>query len=313
MQIPKYPLPSFLQGIFTLSRYNRWLKIKAQNLRNRDIRRKRPYPANNSVAVYRKKVHNAVMNNGRTDPYTGDAIDWTLTGEWDADKAVLSRRKPESCGEFNKGLYLAPSVDHVAPGSADLDLELCTWIVNSCKSELNPAEFIALCGKITVYCGKKANKSFYSDPKKYDLPPFLVGICTFEKYEHWLDVKAENIYRRDLALKRPYALAGSKSFYKEQIHKAVLDNGQTDPYTGDALDWTLIGKWGTGTTAARLAGGRLDKKFFLLPVADHTDPDGPILAFEICSWLVNECKGGQNPAEFLALCGKVTAHHAKHS
>ncbi len=47
------------------------------------------------------------------------------------------------------------------------------------------------------------------------------------------------------------------------------------------------------------------KEFFLLPVADHIDPDSDELEFEICSWIVNEGKSQQTPEEYVTLCKKV--------
>jgi putative endonuclease len=344
MQLPKYPLPSYLQRIFTVSTFARFLKEKAQNLRNRDKKRKKSVALKFTVAQYREELHNAIMNGGRTDPYTGDAIDWTLINKWDsgADPDVIG----QDGDGFDKALYLSPAVDHVDPDSNELEFEICTWIVNACKSVLNPADFIALCRKVTshrlksmaqtsinrpqgpintctssrsthggsqacavdaAYSDKRTKRKAFSAVRKYILPPYLAGIWTTAKYEHCIDVRAEDIYRRDLVLKRPYALTGSKAIYKEQIHKAFLGGDGADPYTGDILDFTA-GKWPSLKPLHGLKAGRFDKAFYLLPVVDHIDPYAATLSFEICSWLVNECKNNLNPDEFIALCKKIVVY-----
>jgi hypothetical protein len=48
------------------------------------------------------------------------------------------------------------------------------------------------------------------------------------------------------------------------------------------------------------------KQFALMPTADHINPDK--LEFEMCSWLVNECKSYLSPDEFVALCQKIVNH-----
>jgi putative endonuclease len=359
MQTRKYPCPSYLVEIFPGPLFAAYLKIRARNLRNRDKKRGKPVALKFTVAQYREQLYNAIVNGGRTDPYTGDAIDWTLVKDWDASlDTVMGDQK---VGDFNKALYMSPAVDHVDPDSDDLELEICTWIVNACKSELNPTDFIALCVKVTshrlksttlespcrgmaqtsidrllrpintctssrsmhgdsqarevetAYRGTATTRAPFSMPRKYLPPPWLENIFTVAEYEHLLDERAEDIYRRDLAAKRPYALAGSKAFYKEQIHKAIWENGEKDPYTGDTLDWTLVGKWDSrkNKAPAKLSAGRFSKAFYLLPVVDHIDPNAPQLAFEICSWIVNECKSDLNPADFVALCARVTSHRLK--
>jgi hypothetical protein len=314
MPLPKYPLPAYLQDIYTVSSYAGMLKLKARNLRNRDRRNKKPVALKYSVAKYREKVHGAIMDGGRTDPYTGETIDWTLISKWDG-VAGKDRGIPNLLAVgFDKSLYLSPSIDHVYPDSDELELEVCSWIANSCKSVLNPAEFIALCGKVAACSRRKSKRRVLLLARKYILPAYMEGILSWAKYEKMIDTRAENIYKRDLAMKRPYALGGSKAFYKECIHAAFMEQGEFDPYTGDRLDYTLIAKWPSlkNKVSNKLSAGRLDKKFYLLPVVDHTDPDAPALSFEICSWLVNECKGNLDAANFVALCEKVTAYCTNH-
>lgn len=142
--------------------------------------------------------------------------------------------------------------------------------------------------------------------KKYPLPSFLQGTCTIETYEKWLDKRANEVYKRDLNRRKPFALTGSVSFYKESIHAAVVKGGVIDPYTGETLRWDLIGTWYTLTDNDPATA--FNKDFFLLPTVDHKDADAETLDLEICSWLVNTCKNLLNPADFVAFCKKVAAY-----
>ena len=149
------------------------------------------------------------------------------------------------------------------------------------------------------------------DISKYPLPPILNGICDAKAYHKWLACKADALQKRDRRLHRPCAAKCSQAVYKEKIHAAVLDGDGTDPYTGDPLRWDLMGKWDENTNRPVRSGnatqsyGAAMKEFFLLPVADHIDPDSEELDFEICSWIVNEGKSQQTPEEYVALCEKV--------
>jgi hypothetical protein len=46
--IHKYELPPFLNGIVTVSRYDKWLNCKADTLHKRDLRLKRPSAVNSA-------------------------------------------------------------------------------------------------------------------------------------------------------------------------------------------------------------------------------------------------------------------------
>jgi hypothetical protein len=42
-----------------------------------------------------------------------------------------------------------PTVDHIDPDI--LDFEICSWRSNGCKSDLDPAEFVAFCRRVAAY------------------------------------------------------------------------------------------------------------------------------------------------------------------
>ncbi len=142
----------------------------------------------------------------------------------------------------------------------------------------------------------------------YEVPAFLIGVCSWAAYRKWLDTRAKQEYKRDLALKRPCARAGSKSLYKQAIHAAVVAGNGIDPFTGQALRWDLIETWGNFPPKDR---ANHEKEFSLLPTVDHTDPSSPVIGFEICSWLVNDSKGQLSAKEYVEFCGRVAAHEGK--
>jgi hypothetical protein len=149
---------------------------------------------------------------------------------------------------------------------------------------------------------KKPTRKIHSrEYSPYTLPPFLEGRVTPTDYLHWLNQKSANEHRRDLRLKRPIALVNSKAMYKKKIHQAVWDKGEIDPYTGDKLNWELISRQ-TPSTKYGFINNFLNN-FALLPVIDHVGTED--LEFEICSWLINECKTCLTPDEFMGICKKV--------
>jgi hypothetical protein len=140
---------------------------------------------------------------------------------------------------------------------------------------------------------------------RYIVPPDLAGIFTQTQYCRWLRKKALSVMVRDRRSKRPCALNMTISDYEQRIHAAVCANALTDPFTGDTLAWNLVGLY--DPTHTRKDVGYF-KRFWLLPSVDHVDPDSDILDFEICSWLVNLCKGDMTPSGFIALCNKIASH-----
>jgi hypothetical protein len=293
-------VPAFLSGILTPSAYNKWLTNRSRILLWRDQKRRKPYAASSTKAEYRSLIHDAVMRGGKSDPYTGDALDWTLIGEWKDTKELRD--------VFEKKFALMPTVDHTDPDA--LGFEICSMLVNFCKTDLRPEEFVGLCGKVVAF--RTVPKPAMWKPinpdsrfKKFLLPPFLSGFMTVRAYNNWLDAKAHKLFVRDKKLGKAFAFSATQARYKELIH-AAAQNGQFDPYTGDALRWDLVGAY--DNVSAHEKGDAYKRKFYLLPTVDHTDPE--VLGLEICSWLVNECKNFLNAEEFIAFCGRVAAYRA---
>ncbi len=143
----KYPLPPLLSGVFSVSAYDKWLNCKADSLRTRDIRLKRSFPVSCSKAVYKQKIHAAILASGGKDPYTGDTLRYDLLATWDNKKEALFALGP-SADVFNKEYFLMPTVDHCDPYADELNFEICSWIVNSSKTLMNPQEYVDLCRKV---------------------------------------------------------------------------------------------------------------------------------------------------------------------
>jgi hypothetical protein len=292
----KYPLPSYLVGQTSQSDYNRWIEGKSETIFESDLLYKRPCALAAPPEIYRQKMHNAVVKRGDRDPYTGDLLRWNQIHTWDniKDKGHINYLK-----EFS----LLPTVDHIDPYALDLEFEICSWLSNGCKSDQTPEEFIAMCKLILQHRGQRQSTPLGS-AKIYFLPLFLVGICTEEVYIRWLLKRARQLHDRDLAQGRPYGLAGSGASYKAEIHAAVIATGLSDPYTGETMDYKLIGTWDTSVDQPE----GYSKQFRLLPSVDHVDPWGTELHMEICSLRINRCKGSLTPDEFINVCRRVVEY-----
>lgn len=141
-------------------------------------------------------------------------------------------------------------------------------------------------------------------PRKYVLPTFLVGIVEPMDYQRWLAHKAQAHVKRDR--KRGNATAIGEA-YRIAIYAAVEASGGCDAYTGEPLDWTLLGTYDNADSAE---GGRTYKHGFArLPTVDHVgDGLGPA-DLKICGWRVNDAKHDLDIPAFLVVCRAVLEHH----
>jgi hypothetical protein len=60
---------------------------------------------------------------------------------------------------------LMPTVDHIDPEATTLELEICSWQVNECKSDFGPSDFVAFCSKVVEHCKGKSSKRTKLKPK----------------------------------------------------------------------------------------------------------------------------------------------------
>jgi hypothetical protein len=143
-------------------------------------------------------------------------------------------------------------------------------------------------------------------PHKHTLPSFLTGKVQPQLYERWLQRKASAHVRRDRKRASPKAMVAQ---YKEAIHAAVLNSGGLDEYTGEHLNWPLIGTY--NNDESKLHRHVYKARFALLPTVDHCGPGGTEASFRICGWAVNDAKSDLLLRDFLKLCEKVIAYSKK--
>jgi hypothetical protein len=300
MRAPKYPVPSYLAAKTSQADYDTLLNNKSANLLRKDKRRKRPCSRNATLSMYKAKMHQAVCEGTVLDPYTGDPLRWDQIHLWNSEKN-------KGRGGFEKQFYMLPTIDHRDPLSETIDFEICSWLINSCKSNQTPEEFLTMCKKVTEYNRRSLSLSkghpFPESPQLYFLPSYLTGICTESQFRKWFFDRAYHLHARDVRQGRPYAVPGDRLSYKKGIYTAAINAGLLDPYTGERMAWEKINTW--DSTKGKDWPDNLIKSFYLMPTVDHVDPSASVLEFQICSWRINECKSGLTPQEFIEVCRRV--------
>jgi hypothetical protein len=154
---------------------------------------------------------------------------------------------------------------------------------------------------------------------QFYIPEFIQVQCGRPAYMRWLQGRAAAHVNRDKKrfAGREYSGSGLPTVraYKVVIHNAVVAQGSHDPYTGEKLDWSLVGKYDNSLSKKR--GAEYKRRFRLLPTVDHVldemgrpefDSEGmPVMV--ICSWCINDSKNDLSEKEFFALCGQVWSRH----
>ncbi len=136
--------------------------------------------------------------------------------------------------------------------------------------------------------------------KKYQLPKFLIGVITQEKYERWLQERSIAHVRRD---KRRGNRDAKNAKYKITIHEAVIDSEGLDAYTKEKLDWSLLGKW--NNEEAKRGARHHKRKFYLLPSLDHIGEGRGKPEFKVCAMLTNDVKSDLTYEELLEFCERI--------
>jgi hypothetical protein len=303
-----YSLPLFLDGIVSSRDYNGIVYHRASVMLERDRHRKIAIAFTVHVRAYADSMNSAVCKGGRIDPYTGDTLDWSLVRQWnDSIEKNLG-------ADFMKKFSLMPTFSHLDLYHS-VGFEVCSWRITTCKSSLTGPQFVDLCKKVVSFrdshaaaAAAAAENRFIAGgaPGIYFPPGWMSGIVDTVKYRAWLLKRAKEIRKSDLERGRVFAKSHEASDYRRLINDAVYANGRYDPFTGDTLDWTLIKEWDTSKSID--STGAYIKKFALLPVVDHIDPEAADLRFEICANQVNLCKSHLTPDEFVALCRRIVAY-----
>lgn len=142
----------------------------------------------------------------------------------------------------------------------------------------------------------------------YPAPMFVVAAGVGQaKYDAWLQGRATAHRKRDLKREQKTGHpALTLTAYRVAIHEAVERCKGVDEYTGDPLDWSLLGTYDNDTSKA--LGAKYKRKHRHQPTVDHIHAeDGrPITLHDlrICSWEVNDAKGDLSLPELEALCRK---------
>ena len=135
-------------------------------------------------------------------------------------------------------------------------------------------------------------------PIKYELPQFLERTkLERDEYARWLHRKARSHSRRDSERWKKKVLP---SHYKLAIHEAVLSSEGRDFYTGEQLEWSLIGEY--DNDKAEREGIKYRRDLALLPTVDHEDPGAQEPVFRICGMQTNDCKSNLTVAELKGFC-----------
>ena len=138
---------------------------------------------------------------------------------------------------------------------------------------------------------------------KYELPRFLEGKFTRQKYLRWLRRKANSLADRD---EERWGQKIHKADYMQAIHGAMLRSEGRDAYTGEMLDWSLFGQY--DNEDAQSQGTSFKRKFALYPTVDHANPESKQPDFRICGWRTNDCKSDLTPEGLIEFCEKVLRH-----
>lgn len=120
------------------------------------------------------------------------------------------------------------------------------------------------------------------------------------EFHDWVMKKGYSLYQRDL--KRT-----NKEFnydyndYRQKICEAIKKTPYVgkDYYTGEKLDWNLIGKY--QNSDAKQNGKAYKRKFALMPTVDHINAEAKP-EFVICSWRMNDAKNDLSECGFTKLC-----------
>lgn len=131
-------------------------------------------------------------------------------------------------------------------------------------------------------------------------PPWLPE-AVVRSYPGWVQRKAVTLCKRD----QKRGGSGNVQAYRLAIHNAVVASGGMDHWTGERLDWHLIGTYDNREAAT--GKGEHKKQFALLPTIDHR-LNIPTPDFVICAWRTNDAKHDMTPEELLAFCSRVVTH-----
>jgi hypothetical protein len=120
-------------------------------------------------------------------------------------------------------------------------------------------------------------------------------------YPGWVQRRAVTLSKRD----QKRGGSGNVQQYRLAIHAAVVASEGRDHWTGEDLDWVLIGTYDHREGTADQ--GEHKKQYAMLPTIDHRS-NRPEPDFVICAWRTKDAKHDMTPQELLAFCTAVLNH-----
>ena len=144
--MPRYILPTVLNGKCSQNDYTHWLYFKAAAHVKRDKKRGN---LTATTQTYRDAIHNAVCAGGDMDAYTGRPLRWDLIRTYDNEKAKSGKR------DYKKQFADLPTVDHEDDGMGEPRFKMCSWRTNDCKNDLSVEELIEFCEQFLAHQKKK--------------------------------------------------------------------------------------------------------------------------------------------------------------
>jgi hypothetical protein len=135
----------------------------------------------------------------------------------------------------------------------------------------------------------------------YTSAPDWIPAASKPIYPRWVQRKAVSLSKRD----QKRSGTGNVQQYRLAIHQAVVVSEGRDHWTGEWLNWVLIGTYDSHEAAA--GKGEHKKQYAMLPTIDHCS-NRPEPDFVICAWRTNDAKHDMTPLELLAFCKAVLKH-----
>ena len=142
-------LPPFLERKLSLATYERWLQRKAAAHAKRDQKR---FDDWKSGSNYRNDIHQAILQTGGKDTYTGEDLDWSLLSKYNNEESKAGRHG------YKVGFALLPTVGHIESNNRKAAFCIGGWRTNDAKHDLSITAFLALCEKVLKHHGYSVGK-----------------------------------------------------------------------------------------------------------------------------------------------------------
>lgn len=143
----KYPCPNFLDDHCTPKAFHKWLERKARTHVKRDRERGHKVATREAYMI---AIHNAVIDSGGLDDYTGERLAWEKISTWDNVKSKAGRRA------YKKSFWDLPTVDHCGDDLTANAFRICSWRTNDSKNDLSDEDLIAFCRIVLAHHGRKS-------------------------------------------------------------------------------------------------------------------------------------------------------------